>query len=146
MSPEEQLQVIEALAGTIKGSTADVRKEAFHCLIELGLDGLSRIIDVVDDPDATDECRKEAVEALGTAFSQGKVDKTGMIRHAIRALESCLTKDPTVCEAAVVAIGDIGTEAISAKPKLLALLDGKKDNSRICVKTAAALLKVSPVH
>ena len=146
MSPEEQLQVADTLALTLKDGSSEVRKEALSCLIALGLDGLSRIIDVIDDTSAPTETRKEAVEALGSAFSEGRVDKTGMIREAIVALEKCLKNDNPLCEAAVTALGEIGTQAISTKPRIMALLNESKDINRICVKSASALLKISPVH
>lgn len=146
MTPEEQLRVIEVVAAALKDASADVRKEALHCLVGLGTDGLGRIVDVIDDAATTPECRAEAVRALGNAFAEGRVDKSGMIKTAIHALETCLARDDkALAEAAVDALGDIGTLAIAAKPKLLALLDGTQDN-RLRVKATAALLKVSPVH
>ena len=147
MSPEEQLIVVTALEETLADTSSDVRKQALHCLVALGLDGLGRIIDAIDDAKTLPACRLEAVQALGSAFSEGKVDKKAVVRMAIKALEDCLTReDDTLVEAAVDALGDIGTEAISAKPKLLALMDGKRNHHRIRVKCAAALLNISPVH
>jgi hypothetical protein len=147
MTPEEQLEVVEALSLTLKDSSAEVRKDAFRCLIAFGLDGLARIIDVLDDSVSSLECKVDAVSAIGSAFSEGKVDKSRMVRVAIKALEDCLGRENDVlCEAAIGALGLIGTEAISSKGKLLALMNSKKDNSRICVKVAAALLKISPIH
>ncbi|HYG78573.1 MAG TPA: hypothetical protein VEK08_26475 [Planctomycetota bacterium] len=147
MTPEEQLQVVDAVAETLKDSSPEVRKEAFHCLVGLGLDGLGRIIDVIDDSSTSLECKREAVQAIGGAFSEGKVDKTKMVKVAIKALEDCLEKEnDSLTEAAIEALGDIGTQAISSKPKLLALLNAKKDNNRICVKIGSALLNISPIH
>ena len=146
MTPEEQLQVVDAMAETLKDGSAEVRKEAFHCLVGLGLDGLARIIDVVNESDSL-ERKIEAVQALGLAFGEGKVDKSGMIKTAIKSLEECLEKEnDALAEAAINALGEIGTQAIFSKPKLLALLNRKKDNNRICVKLGSALLKISPVN
>jgi HEAT repeat protein len=147
MRPEEQLQVIEVLAQSISDSAPEVRRQAFACLVGFGMDGLDRIIDVIDNEKTSRDCRRDAVHALGGAFSEGKVDKAPMIKLAITALEECLANpDGELCEAAVDALGDIGPPAIAAKSKLLALLDGKKGQNKLCVKIAAALLKVSPVH
>ena len=147
MTPEEQLEVVETLAITLKDSSPEVRKEAFRCLIGFGLDGLARIVDVLDDSVTSLECKIEAVNAIGSAFSEGKVDKSRMVKVAIKALEDCLDREnDLLCEAAIGALGLIGTEAISSKSKLLALLTSKKDNNRICVRVAAALLKISPIH
>ena len=147
MSPEEQLQVVEAVAETLKDSSPDVRKEAFHCLVSLGLDGLGRMIDVIDDQSTSLECKCEALQAIGGAFAEGKVDKTKMVKVAIKALEDCLDKEnDSLSEAAVVALGEIGTQAITTKPKLLALLSSKKENNRLCVKISSALLHISPIH
>lgn len=147
MTPEEQLEVVETLAATLKDPSSEVRKDAFHCLIGFGLDGLARIIDVLDDSVSTVACKIEAVNAIGTAFSEGKVDKSRMVKVAIKALEDCLGREnDELCEAAIGALGQIGTEAISSKPKLLALMNSKKNNNKICVKVAAALLKISPIH
>lgn len=147
MSPEEQLQVVDAVAETLKDGSTEVRKEAFRCLVGLGLDGLGRIIDVIDDQTTSLECKREAVQAIGGAFAEGKVDKSKMAKVAIKALEECLDKEnDLLCEAAIEALGDIGTQAITTKPKLLALLNTKKDNNRICVKIGSALLNISPIH
>ena len=147
MTPEEQLEVVETLAITLKDSSPEVRKEAFRCLVGYGLDGLARIIDVLDDSVTSLECKIEAVNAIGSAFSEGKVDKSRMVKVAIKALEDCLDREnDLLCEAAIGALGLIGTEAISSKSKFLALLTSKKDNNRICVRVAAALLKISPIH
>ena len=147
MSPEEQLQVVDAVAETLKDSSPEVRKEAFHCLVSLGLDGLARIIDVIDDQNTGLECKCEAVQAIGGAFSEGKVDKSKMVKVAIKALEECLDKEnDLLCEAAIGALGEIGPQAINTKPKLLTLLGTKKTNNRICVKIGSALLAISPIH
>src|SRR5690242_6523641 len=123
MTPEEQLEVVETLATTLKDSSAEVRKEAFRCLIGFGLDGLARIIDVLDDSVSSLDCKIEAVNAIGSAFSEGKVDKSRMVKVAIKALEDCVGREnDTLCEAAIGSLGLIGTEAIGSKPKLLALM------------------------
>lgn len=147
MTPEEQLQVVDAMGETLRDSSADVRREGFRCLIGLGLDGLARIVDVVNDPSTTQECKLEAVQALAQAFGQGKVDKSGMIKEAIKVLEECLGhENEQLCEAAIEALGEIGTQAINSKEKLIALLTSKKGNNRVCVKVGTALLKISPLH
>ncbi|HEY3321479.1 MAG TPA: hypothetical protein VGP72_13490 [Planctomycetota bacterium] len=147
MTPEEQLLVVDAVAETLKDSSPEVRKEAFRCLIGLGLDGLGKMIDVIEDSATTPECKCEAVQAIGNAFSEGKVDKSKMVKVALKALEECMGKEnDNLCEAAVEALGDIGTQAIDSKPKLLALLETKKNNNRICVKIGSAMLKISPIH
>jgi len=87
------------------------------------------------------------VQAIGHAFSEGKVDKSKMVKVAIKALEDCLEKEnDALSEAAIMALGLIGPQAIGSKPKLLALLTSKKDNNRICVKIGSALLNISPIH
>jgi len=147
MTQEEQLQVVDAVADTLKDTSPEVRKEAFHCLVGLGLDGLGRIIDVIDDQSTALDCKREAVQAIGHAFSEGKVDKSKMVKVAIKALEDCLEKEnDALSEAAIMALGLIGPQAIGSKPKLLALLTSKKDNNRICVKIGSALLNISPIH
>ncbi len=147
MTPEEQLLVVEAVAETLKDTAPDVRKEAFRCLIGLGLDGLGRIIDVIDDASTTLDCKREAVQAIGNAFGEGKVDKSKMVKVAIKALETCLDReDDALCEAAIEAFGEIGTQAIGSKARMLALLNTKKANHRICVKIGSALLKISPMN
>jgi hypothetical protein len=147
MTPEEQLQLIDAVAETISDPSPEVRKEAFHCLLGLGLDGLARIVDIIDDQQIRLESKLEAVQALGVAFQEGRVDKTGVIKAAIRALEDCLGREnDALAEAAIQSLGEIGTQAILSKGKLLALLTSKKDNHRICVKVGSALLKISPLH
>jgi HEAT repeat protein len=147
MTPEEQLQVVETLAETLKDNSSEVRKEAFRCLVGFGVDGLGRIIDVIDDNVTSLECKREALLALGSAFAEGRVDKTKQVRMAIKALEDCLGKENDVlAEAAIDALGEIGTQAITSKEKLLALMNSKKDNNRICVKVASSLLKISPIH
>jgi HEAT repeat protein len=147
MTPEEQLQVVDAMAETLKDSSADVRREGFRCLVGLGLDGLSRIVDVVNEPDNRQECKLEAVQALGMAFGEGKVDRTKMTKEAIKVLQDCLANEnEQLCEAAVVALGEIGSAAINGKPKLLELLTAKKGNNRLCAKVGTALLKISPLH
>jgi len=147
MTTEEQLQLIDAMEETLKDPAAEVRREAFHCLIGLGLDGLARIVDVINEPNNSHDCKLQAVQALGQAFGEGKVDKTGMIKEAIKVLEQAIaTDDERLCEAAAEAIGEIGTQAIFTKPKLLALLTAKKGNNRLCVKVGTALLKISPPH
>jgi HEAT repeat protein len=147
MTPEEQLQVVDAMAETLKDSSPEVRKEGFHCLVGLGLDGLARIVDVIDEPESTLQCKTEAVRALGQAFSEGKVDKSGMIKVAVKVLEDCLAKESEeLREAAIEALGEIGPQAISAKDKLLELLTTKKGNNRVCVRVGTALLKISPLH
>ncbi|MCY3017922.1 MAG: hypothetical protein NTW87_02670 [Planctomycetota bacterium] len=147
MSPEEQLQVVDAITETLKDASADVRKEAFHCLIGLGLDGLARIVDVVNEPSNSLDCKLQAVQALGQAFSEGKVFKSGIVKEAIKVLEECLEKDnDQLCEAATEALGEIGPQAIVCKPKLLDLLTTKKGNNRICVRVGTALLKISPLN
>ena len=147
MTPEEQLQVVEAIAETLKDASADLRKDAFHCLIGLGLDGLARIVDVVNEPENSLDCKLQAVQAIGQAFSEGKVDKSRIVKEAIKVLEDCLDKDnDQLCEVAIEALGEIGPQAINTKGKLLALLTSKKGNNRICVRVGTALLKISPVH
>lgn len=145
MLPEEQLLVIDALTPSLTDKSEDVRKEALHCLVGFGLDGLGRIIDVLEDPASDNACKRDAVHAIGYAFSEGKVDKSGIVKGAIKALESCLAKED-LCAAAVDALGEIGPQAVTAKPKLLAVLDGKKGNNSVCVKIGAALLKISPIN
>jgi len=147
MTPEEQLQLAEAMEETLKDPSAEVRREAFHCLIGLGEDGLARIVDVISEPNNSHDCKLQAVQALGQAFGEGKVDKTGMIKGAIKVLEKAIaTDDERLCEAAAEALGEIGTQAIFTKPRLLALLAAKKGNNRLCVKVGTALLKISPPH
>lgn len=147
MTPEEQLQVVDAMAETLKDASAEVRKEAFHCLIGLGLDGLARIVDVINEPGTAMDCKLQAVQAMGQAFGEGKVDKTGMIKEAIKVLEQCLESDnDQLIEAAAEALGEIGTQAIFSKAKLMNLLTTKKGNNRICVKVGTALLKISPMN
>lgn len=145
MLPEEQLQVIDALTPSLTDKNDDVRREALHCLVGFGLDGLCRIIDVLEDPNSDNACKGDAVRAIGYAFSEGKVDKGGIVKLAIKALENCLPK-PELCSAAVDALGEIGPQAVSAKPKLLALLDGKKGQNLLCVRIGSALLKISPIN
>jgi HEAT repeat protein len=147
MTPEEQLQVVDTLVETLKNDSSEVRKEAFRCLIGFGLDGLARIIDVIDDNVTALECKREAVSALGNAFAEGRVDKTKQVRIAIKALEDCLGKENDIlAEAAIDALGEIGTQAITSKDRLLSLMNAKKENHKICVKIAAALLKISPIN
>ena len=147
MTPEEQLQLVDAMVETLKDPAAEVRREAFQCLIGLGLDGLASIVDVINEPANSHDCKLQAVQALGQAFGEGKVDKTGMIKEAIKVLEQAIaTDDERLCEAAAEALGEIGTQAILTKPKLLALLAAKKGNNRLCVKVGTALLKISPLH
>ncbi|MGD0091844.1 MAG: hypothetical protein ABSE73_18170 [Planctomycetota bacterium] len=147
MTPEEQLQVVDAMAETLQDSSAEVRRQAFHCLIGLGLDGLARIVDVINEQTNSQDCKLQAVQALGQAFGEGKVDKTGIIKEAIKVLEVAIgAENEQLCEAAVEALGEIGTQAIFVKPKLLALLTSKKGNNRLCAKVGTALLKISPPH
>lgn len=147
MTPEEQLQLVDAINDTLKDPSAEVRKEALHCLLGLGIDGLGRIIDAVDDNDTSLQCKIEAVEAIGRAFSEGKVDRTRMVKSAVSVLESCLERenDPLI-EAAIISLGEIGPQAINSKGKLLKLLDAKKDRNRIRVQIGLAMLKISPIH
>ncbi|MEI6232582.1 MAG: hypothetical protein WCT04_05995 [Planctomycetota bacterium] len=145
MLAEEQLLVIDALTPSLTDKAQDVRNEALHCMIGFGLDGLGRIIDVLEDPACDSACKNDAVRAIGYAFSEGKVDKSGIVKVVIKALETCLTKDD-LCSAAVDALGEIGPQAVAAKSKLLAMLDGKKGKNLICVKIGAALLKISPIN
>ncbi|HLX60585.1 MAG TPA: hypothetical protein VKX17_04820 [Planctomycetota bacterium] len=145
MLPEEQLQVIDALTPSLTDKDENVRREALHCMVGFGLDGLGRIIDVLEDANSDNACKSDAVGAIGLAFSEGKVDKSGIVKDAIKALEKCLPK-PELCAAAVDAFGEIGPQAVSAKSKLLALLDGKKGQNMLCVKIGAALLKISPIN
>ena len=49
MFAEEQLQVIDALTPSLTDHSQEVRKEALHCMVGFGLDGLGRIIDVLED-------------------------------------------------------------------------------------------------
>ncbi len=145
MLPEEQLLVIDALTPSLTDKSADVRKDALRCMIGFGLDGLGRIIDVLEDPACDSACKCDAVHAIGYAFSEGKVGKSGIVKVAMKALENCLTKED-LCSAAVVALGEIGPQAVAAKKNLLAMLDGKKGNNLLCVKIGAALLKISPIN
>ncbi len=145
MLAEEQLQVIDALTPSLTDASQDVRREALHCMVGFGLDGLGRIIDALDDANSSSACKCDAVHAIGYAFSEGKVDKSGIVKVAIKALENCLAKED-LCSAAVDALGEIGPQAVGAKSKLLALMDGKKGQNRICVKIGAALLKISPIN
>ena len=145
MLQEEQLRVIEALTPALTDKNEDVRRQALHCLIAFGPDGLGRLVDVIDDANAGDASKNDAVQALGNAFSEGKVEKSGIVKTAIKALEKCLEKE-ALCAAAVVALGEIGPQAVSAKPKLLALLDGKIGQNALCVKIGAALLNISPIN
>jgi hypothetical protein len=145
MLAEEQLLVIDALTPSLTDASQDVRKEALHCMIGFGLDGLGRIIDVLEDPTCDNACKCDAVHAVGYAFSEGKVDKSGIVKVAMKALENCLPKEE-LCSAAVDALGEIGPQAVGAKSKLLALLDGKKGKNLLCVKIGAALLKISPIN
>lgn len=145
MLAEEQLLVIDALTPSLTDKAHEVRTEALRCLIGFGLDGLGRIIDVLEDPNCDSACKNDAVHAIGYAFSEGKVDKSGTVKMALKALENALAKED-LCAAAVDALGEIGPQAITAKSKLLALIDGKKGQNLICVKIGAALLKISPIN
>ncbi len=87
MLPEEQLLVIDALTPSLTDKSEDVRREAAHCLVGFGLDGLGRIIDVLEDSNCEPACKRDAVNAIGYAFSDGKVDKGGIVKGAIKALE-----------------------------------------------------------
>src|ERR1700710_417481 len=107
MLAEEQLLVIDALTPSLTDASQDVRKEALHCMIGFGLDGLGRIIDVLEDPTCDNACKRDAVHAIGYAFSEGKVDKSGIVKVAMKALEGCLTNSE-LCAAAVDALGEIG--------------------------------------
>lgn len=147
MTPEEQLQLVLAINEALKDPASEVRKEALHCLLGLGLDGLGHIIDAVDDSATSLQCKIEAVEAIGRAFSEGKVDRSRMVKSAVQVLESCLEREnDALAEAAIVALGEIGPQAINSKGKLLKLLDAKKDNNRIRVRIGQAVLKISPIH
>lgn len=147
MSPEEQLTLVEAISTTLKDPSSEVRKEAMHCLLGLGLDGLGHIIDAVDDSTTALQCKIEAVEAIGRAFSEGKVDRTRMVKSAVSALEACLGREnEALAEAAIIALGEIGPQAINSKPKLLKLLEEKRENNRIRVKIGLAMLKISPIN
>lgn len=145
MLQEEQLRVIDALTPALTDNSDEVRKQALHCMIGFGPDGLGRLVDVTDDAAASTACKNDAVHAIGYAFSEGKVEKSGIVRSAIKALEKCLEKEE-LCAAAVDALGEVGPQAVSAKPKLLAMLDGKQGQNMICVKIGAALLKISPIN
>jgi HEAT repeat protein len=145
MRAEEQLQVIEALTPALTDASDDIRKQALHCLVGFGPDGLGRIVDVLDDEKASIQAKCDAAHAIGAAFSEGKVDKSGIVKVAFKALEKAL-ESADLCESAVTALGAIGPAAVLAKPKLLALLDGKRGNNALCVKIGAALLAISPIN
>jgi len=144
MLQEEQLRVIEALTPALSDKQEDVRKQALHAMIGYGPDGLGRLVDLIEDSTRDTICKRDAIHAIGYAFSEGKVEKTGIVKSAIKALEKSLEKEELRCEA-VDALGEIGPQAVSAKPKLFALLDGKQNNNLLCVKISEALLKISPI-
>jgi hypothetical protein len=147
MTPEEQLQLADTLFQTLKDDAQDVRKEALHCLMAIGTDGLGRVIDCVEDDSVALPCKIDAIEAIGRAFSEGKVDRSSMVKSAVGALEKCIDREHDgLCEAAISSLGEIGPQAINAKPHLLKLLDEKKENNRLRVKISHALLRISPVH
>lgn len=144
MLQEEQLRLIEALTPALSDKDEEVRKQALHAMIGYGPDGLGRLVDLIEDAASDVACKRDAIHAMGYAFSEGKVEKSGIIKSAIKALEKCLEKEE-LCGGAVDALGEIGPQAVTAKPKLFALLDGKRGNNLVCVKIGEALLKISPI-
>ena len=117
MLAEEQLQVIDALTPSLTDSSHDVRSEVLRCMVGFGLDGLGRIIDVLEDPTCDNACKNDAVHAIGYAFSEGKVDKSGIVKIAIKALENCLTKEDLSAPRRLTALGEIGPQTVAAKSK-----------------------------
>src|SRR4051794_16368826 len=141
MSPEEQLTVMETLTDVAAGHSEEPRRLALICLVGFGNDGIIRIVDLIDNLNADLDSRADAAHALAKAFSEGKVENSATIKSAIAALEGSLARgDSQLCNAAVAALGEIGPQAIGAKPALMELLDAKRGEYHLVVAIAAALL------